>query len=308
MIGVIVTALAVIGSGLVGFAVHRFLMSGKVIALAGPLPEPEPALAGRARPMRAVGLGLRRHICAVIAIAAGLATGIGAYMALNLISQWIPVFDDPNYIRNPVPAELGVAGQGLVIELVYSPSSLIRRDFVVKVRLLRPPAGFGPGHYVAGLTGSRIVEIREDQACPADTGSPPDPHRVVSCTDIAGDPADLTFRWDVTPVESGQSNLSIRFGGGWLPPEITADASSATLTINGRSFGLAPGRSEYQFGEVALDLGDRLLRFPVEVQTSLGLSQSTYDAVMLFVGLAGCLFGSGWMFRFFDRREKKAAA
>ncbi len=306
MIGIVVTTLAVLGTAVVGWFVHRLLASGKVTALADP-PAPD-GPPGRGGTVTAVWGGLRAHICVTIAVVAGLLTGMTAYGALRLVRHWIPAFDDPDFYRTSVAADVRQATPGLVIELVYNPASPVRRDFVVKVRVVRSPLGFGPGHYFAGLTGSRIVEIRDDHACPVAPDAPADARHVVSCTEIAGDPDALIFRWDVTPVESGQSNLSLRFDGDWLPPAIDASSSPTTLSINGQSFDLSPGRSEYEFGAVGLDLGSRLMRFPVEVQTSLGLSQSTYDAIMLFVGLAGCLLGSGWLFRFVGRREKKAAA
>lgn len=308
MIGVVATVLAVIGSGLVGFAVHRFLMSSKVSALFGPLPAAEAAVAGRGGPVRAIRLGLRRHLCTVIAIVAGLATGIGAYTALGIVGHLIPAVDNPDFFRAPVAAQVAGPDPALTIELVYNPASPIRRDFIVKVRVVRSPLGFGPGHYLAGLAGSRIVDIREDQTCPADAGLGADARRAVSCIEIAAGTGDLIFRWDVTPVESGQSNLSIRFAGDWMPPTVDPAMGSAMLRVNGTPFPLEPGHSEYEFGQVGLTLGDHAMRFPVEVETSLGLSQSTYDAIMLFVGLAGCVFGSGWLFRFIGQREKKAPA
>ena len=172
----------------------------------------------------------------------------------------------------------------------------MQTDFSLKLRITREPSTVKT--YSASLTTPKYIEARTTQLCAA---KEIDPTIVPACVTAAEGSSTVELAWDANSNNTGTAILTIR---------------SELVAISGGSMQASFGKEIHEVtqnqhlvsaGNSSLDLANRELKFQIEVLTSLGVSQNTYDRVAIVgavIASLGTLLGAGVSLKSFQRRTR----
>jgi hypothetical protein len=194
------------------------------------------------------------------------------------------------------------------ITVQYRPRVAKQDDFQVVLEFSSNPDVLREDVYSAVLYAPKHVERRTTHRC-----APPDVEGFAGVRACDKHRIGSTFRlvWDVTPTQTGTATVRITSDLFGVEPPMNTEREYRVSRRFGRPDKLEQfpgGQSKIAVADVTLDLPAREIRFPVEVITSLGVSQKVYDGFALaspVVAILGTLFGAGFFSRAFAQRKKK---
>jgi hypothetical protein len=257
-----------------------------------------------------------------------IAIAITSVVAFFLVGKFAPATDDPKFAskenldisHNRIVINRVCRGgspfaceeQRLVtrrkrIEVSYPTRVPVQNDFQVTFEYTAMPDLIPSGNYSAALHFPKYVEARTTRKC---AGSSAVDSEVSACERPESASPTITFIWDATPTKTGIAyiaitsdvigTLSVSTG----PPsetsiEVTAGADHAEIPV---------GRvAASNVGSAVVDMTNKEIRFPIEVLTTVGVSQQTYDritSVGAVVTALGTLFGAGFALKILQKKKK----
>ncbi len=267
---------------------------------------------------------------------AAVAAAVAAVVAVVLVSRVWPAWDDSRFDATsaitiatsrgasaPLPPSCridGASGKPTVVcrepadkaaeqahplsavAIAYPPAVRQRDDFAIVFEYAADAAA-RPGEVSATLTAPNSLEARTTQACKADASA----GVVKACVTAKPPPRPVRFVWTVTPKETGRALIGLATPL-IAPPPPGGDRSLITMVQRSdEADRLASSESFARLGHVVVDLQNQSLSFPVEVLTTLGVTQRTYDLFAVLaavVGALGTLLGSGFLAKLISRKAK----
>jgi hypothetical protein len=162
------------------------------------------------------------------------------------------------------------------------------------------------------LHAPKYIEARTTQRCKGSSAE--EVGAVKACVRAERpDAHSLQFRWDATPTHTGTARMAIT-------SELFGAKSSSSNSIQivsdnnvHQAFGrkddlhdIASGQTTASAGDVTINLSSGELHFPVEVITTLGVSQEMYDWIKVIAAVItvfGTLLGAGFGLKLFTRKR-----
>jgi hypothetical protein len=200
--------------------------------------------------------------------------------------------------------------RNLVVTVDFPLSVPVQKDFDISFEIASEPGPLPKGQYAATVMGPKYVEIRTSRIC---KGQPEASSSTRSCSEVASDRKEpVILVWTATPTKTGEAIFS-------LSTDLLAklfDSSPGPnakvqmkVSLGGENRAVQPTESKVQMGIALVNLADEEIRFPVQIVTSLGVSQATYDWVKVFAGVVaalGTLLGAGFAATWFKKRQSVA--
>lgn len=235
--------------------------------------------------------------------------------ATNFTVVWFPD-SAPSSLSSKMPAP-EAATSARKIQAVFPAAAGKGEDFQVRL-IVAQKDSFARGEYRSSLQTSRALEVRPQHNCP----SPSDTSN--ACVSSDGSSRELEFSWDVTPLADGIPTVRISLPVPNLKPPWEAfiwlngdlvlggNLPDSTRCLVGSSGGGDLNRcrpfairsespqTKVLYAGIEMDLTNGYLRFPIHVETSLGISGETYAKLALFGTVLSGLLGSGWLWKLLD--------
>jgi hypothetical protein len=200
--------------------------------------------------------------------------------------------------------------RNLVMTVDFPLSVPVQKDFDISLEIASRPDPLPKGLYAATVLGPKYVEIRTSRMC---KDQQEDSNRMRSCNEVALDSeGPVRLVWTATPTKTGEAIFSVS-------TELLAKLSNWSagpdakvqmkVSLGAESRDVKPTDTKVSMRNALVDLADREIRFPIEIVTSLGVSQATYDWVKVIAGVVaalGTLLGAGFAATLFKKRRSTA--
>ena len=241
-----------------------------------------------------------------------------------------PVFDVTNSARldkrevsiqlqlncQKVPGPLGIPQEvcsnvpttvvrNIGIELEFPANVPVNEDFSVTARATSSP-NFPSGIYTAELFKPTSIEARTSDAC----GNEQTADGVVStaCREISSSGL-VDFRWALTPTQTGRAEISIKTNTLDFSGATAANTGGAVrLSYAGMSGAVSANEPTLVLGDLELDGPRGEVRFPIEVLTTVGVDQATYDRLKIVgavISALAALLGAGFLLKLTGGRSEE---
>lgn len=178
----------------------------------------------------------------------------------------------------------------------------VRQEFVVSADV-RSDMGFPADTYVAELFKPSALEGRTTDVC--EQAQEPKSLSVEACV-ILENPADnLGFRWTLSPSETGKMQLTVKSDDIRFQNDPRAETKGAiTVSYQEEEHELSQEAPLTKFSNIELDGVRGEIRFELDVLTTLGVSQRTFDIMKFigaFVSALAAMFGAGFALKLHKR-------
>lgn len=175
----------------------------------------------------------------------------------------------------------------------------VDEEFVISATVTSR-AGFPKGIYNAELFKPSSLEGRTTDIC--ETGQEPKSLSVKACHSVESHTKSLRFRWTLSPSRTGQVQISVKSEDIQFQqdPKVETKGSIKVLHKDAEKI-LDFSNPTTQISNVELDGLRGEIRFDVNVLTSIGVDQTTYDLMKIIgavISAMAALFGAGFVLKF----------
>ena len=184
----------------------------------------------------------------------------------------------------------------------------VNKDFAVQIELQARNSALPEGIHSASLHVPKTLDARTTTECirqPVEASG-----GVRACQELKGQAERLALAWIVTPTQTGTPIISIKSGVISAQEIASGSATLATISIGRDARPVTASESVVRVENATFDFGRNTVDFPVEVQTTVGVSQQTFDLAKALAGVVaglGTLLGAGFALKFLPGRRGEEA-
>lgn len=258
-----------------------------------------------------------------------------SYLAFSVYSIAFPTLSDPVFdVTNSarldkreasiqlqlsclkIPGPLGVSQavcsslpkiiiRNIGIELAFPANVPVNEDFSISARATSSP-NFPGGIYKAELFKPTSIEARTSDAC--DDEQTADSVVSTACREIASSGL-VDFRWALTPTQTGRAEITIKTNTlDFLGATVANVGGTVQLSYAGMSGAISANDPTLVLGDLELDGPRGEVRFPIEVLTTVGVNQATYDRLKIVgavISALAALLGAGFLLKLNGSRSEE---
>ncbi|MEX0312018.1 MAG: hypothetical protein AB3N17_17420 [Tateyamaria sp.] len=183
------------------------------------------------------------------------------------------------------------------IEIEFPKNVPVNEDFSVLARATSRP-DFPDGIYQAELFKPTSIEARTSDAC--DNEQSADGVVSTACREITSSGL-VDFRWALTPTQTGRAEIAIKTNTLDFEGATSANAGGAvSISYDGRTGAINAMEPTLALGDLELDGPRGEVRFPIQVLTTVGVDQATYDRLKIVgavISALAALLGAGFLLK-----------
>ena len=309
MLVVIIILLVVLASAIIGFWAAR--LGAKYI----PIIDFDPFRKFAVTPGSGLSTFSRVTRLAILA-------GVTAYYLLTDVVLFVPVSDDPIFQKTDnltISKETEskskdaschlCASEEIIIfskfSIAYPSTVQVHRDFRVNVEFYSVLSSSVNDIYSAALFIPKHIEGRTTEACKDEKGV-----AIRACSDATSStlPVRVRLSWELTPTKTGRPLIAIT-SDLIRSSKNTSELETVIRVVQGDVYQekvVKVTEGVTTIGNIIVDFTNREISFPIEVLTTLGVSQSVYDWVKVASGVIaalGTMLGAGFALKFFTAKE-----
>lgn len=271
-------------------------------------------------------------------LAISLVSGVVAVLLMKLVEAKIPAVDDPAFRQN---SSIGLSGdqtgstvqthciegdepprlrcerlvsafrRTITINIEYPRRVQVNSDFSIHVSGVTNGILFTKGIHSAALYSPDHVQIRTTRECPSTMLSVYSAMR--ACVELTTESDRFDLVWDLTPTKTGNPIFAIKADLDQYDKSnlIYVPISFEKLFFGDVSYHFVLSEDDSLDGTVSVDYENKEVHFPIEIVTTLGVSQLIFDLLVVIVGiltLFGTLFGTGYVRILFKGKKEPEPA
>lgn len=188
------------------------------------------------------------------------------------------------------------------VDFAFPESVPVRQEFVVSADVWSD-MGFPADTYVAELFKPSTLEGRTTDVCRQ--GQEPKSLSVEACVVLENSADNLGFRWTLSPSETGKMQLTVKSDDIRFQNDPRARTKGAiTVSHQGLEHELSQEDPLTKIANVEIDGVRGEIRFELDVLTTLGVSQRTFDimkSIGAIVSALAAMFGAGFALKLHKR-------
>jgi hypothetical protein len=269
----------------------------------------------------------------------GVVFAVLAYLALSALSVYFPTTDDTKFSRGDavtlsasdknnageMPASCRISivngkpsvsceraedkwaeARSISSEtgVFFPETARVDDDFRVVLEFASTQSSSRPADISATLFAPKSIEGRTAEICSGEKAG-----SLRACVDAKKAVLPVRFSWSLTPTQTGRALIELKSTLFDVPKSTGATPLFVTVR-NGTETKQFDSQTRYSHvGETIVDFDNKTISFPVEIITTLGVTQSTYDWAKVggavIAGL-GTLLGAGFVLRPFSKGRAEA--